>query len=317
MQAVQVTEFGGPEVLRLREVPDPVVPRGALLVDVEAAGVNLADTHALDNSYVTEMRLPFIPGTEVAGRAADGRRVVALVPSGGYAERAVAWPALTFAVPDDVDCGVALGLLVQGVTAWHVLHSVARLREGEVVAVHGAAGGVGGLAVQLARDAGARRVIATASTAAKRDAALALGADVAIDSQDPAMANALVAANDGEGIDVVLEVTAGKRLAQSLAALAPFGRAVLIGNAARERMTPVAPDRLIRGTRGLHGFWLNDAIVVPGLVEGAVRELMRRVRAGTLRVPVGARFDLADAAGAHRRLLAREAVGKLVLDVAR
>ena len=190
MRAIQITEFGGPEVLTLTELPDPAPGPGQLLIEVRHAGVNYADTHQSENSYLAPSRLPMVPGVEVVGRTADGRRVVALV-TGGYAEKAIAVPAMAFDVPDEVDDATALALLVQGTTAWVLLHRTVHLAPGESVVVHAAAGGVGSLAVQLAKIAGAGRVIATASTEEKRQLALDLGADVAVDAAEPDLTEAL------------------------------------------------------------------------------------------------------------------------------
>src|SRR4051794_2503642 len=146
MRAIQITEFGGPEVLVERDVPEPVAGEGAAVIDVSAAGVNYADTHQAENSYLAPQELPLVPGTEVAGTL-DGRRVVALVAGGGYAERAVAPLPLVWDVPDGVSDAQAVALCVGGLTAWHLLRTSAQLRAGESVVVHAAAGGVGTLAV--------------------------------------------------------------------------------------------------------------------------------------------------------------------------
>src|SRR4051794_31738672 len=144
MRAVQVTRLGGPEVLEPAELPDPVPGPGQVLLDVTAAGVNYADTHRTDGSYRATPPLPFVPGTEVVGAGPDGRRRLALIfDGGGYASRAVADPARAVEVPDEVDDATALALLVQGLTAWHVLRTTARVRDGETVVVGAAAGGVG------------------------------------------------------------------------------------------------------------------------------------------------------------------------------
>ena len=181
MRAIQVKQFGGPEVLELVDLPAPT-PQGSLqLLAVTAAGVNYADTHQAADDYLAPQTLPFVPGAEVVGVDADGRRVVALVPSGGYAEQALAHPGTTFALPDEVDDTTALAFVLQGTTAWHLLRTSARMAPGETVVVHAGAGGVGCLAVQLARELGARRIIATASSPEKRDLARDLGADVALD----------------------------------------------------------------------------------------------------------------------------------------
>jgi NADPH2:quinone reductase len=243
VRAIRITEFGGPEVLSLADVPDPTAA-GQLLVEVDRAGVNYADTHQAENSYLSRTVLPLIPGAEVVGRTPDGRRVVAMLPSGGYAERAVVDPEMAFEVPDGINDVTALAMVVQGATSWVLMRRSVHLQPGESVVVHAAAGGVGSLAVQLAKAWGAGRVIATASSAEKRQLAVELGADVAIDAAAEDMTAALREANGGRRVDVVLDMTGGRVTDQSLAALAPFGRLAFYGMANRQPPTPVALARL-------------------------------------------------------------------------
>src|SRR5690349_21938068 len=232
MRAIQAQEFGGPEVLRLVDIPVPEPGPGEVLVRVSRAGINYADTHQRRNEYLAKAELPLVPGTEVAGVREDtGERVVALTGTGGYAEYATAAEALTVPLPDEVDDGVALAMIVQGLTAWHLYRTSARVQEGESVVVHAAAGGVGSLAVQLGRSMGAGRVIATASSEEKRALALELGADAAVDSAPEGLADRLIEANGGQRVDVVLEMAGGEGFEQSLTALAPFGRVIAYGNA--------------------------------------------------------------------------------------
>ncbi len=141
MRAIQFDRFGGPEVLTLRDLPEPSPRHGELLITVEAAGVNFADTHQVDGSYLSPDRLPYVPGSEVVGRTQDGRRVLART-TGGYAELALAGAESVIDIPDDLPAGQALALLMQGLTAWHLLRTAARLLPGESVVVHAAAGGV-------------------------------------------------------------------------------------------------------------------------------------------------------------------------------
>jgi len=317
MRAIVVTEFGGPDVLVPTDVPDPVPGPGQLLIDVAHAGVNYADTHQAENSYLSRTQLPLVPGGEVVGVTPDGRRVVALVDSGGYAERAVADADRAFAVPDDVDDVTALALVVQGATAWLLLHHTGRLQAGESVVVHAAAGGVGTLAVQLAKALGAGRVIATASTAEKRELALSLGADVAVGVEVDDVTAALRGANGGRRVDVVLDMTGGVVTDGSLAALAPFGRLVFYGMASRRPATPVAPASLLAHSTSISGMWLPHAFTVPGLMPHVMAELFRAVADGSLRVVPGGEYALSDARQAHEDLRARRTIGKIVLDPSR
>ncbi|HEX6391426.1 MAG TPA: zinc-binding dehydrogenase, partial [Solirubrobacteraceae bacterium] len=187
MRAVQQREFGGPEVLELVEVPEPVAGPGEVLIDVRTAGINFADTHQRENAYVQKAALPLIPGAEVAGTRRDtGERVIALTRTGGYAEVVAAPQDRVFAIPDGVDDATALALLLQGLTAWHLYRTMGRVQPGESVLVISGAGGVGSLATQLGHPMGAGRVVATASTDEKRALCLELGADEAVAITRPA-----------------------------------------------------------------------------------------------------------------------------------
>ncbi|MGI8334629.1 quinone oxidoreductase family protein [Actinomadura scrupuli] len=318
MRAIEITEFGGPEVLKLAELPDPVPGPGQLLVEVDRAGINYADTHQAENSYLSASTLPMVPGGEVVGRTADGRRVVALTGGGGYAERALVVEAMAWDVPDAVDATTALGLVVQGATAWLLLRKSAPLAAGESVVVHAAAGGVGSLAVQLAKAWGAGRVIATASSQDKRDLALELGADIALDPGTPELKEALIEANGGKRVDIVLEMTGGSVTDQSLKALAPFGRLAFYGMASRTPPSPVQPGNLMAHSTTVAGMWLPHVFRLPGDVMGtALGELFGMVADGTLRVVPGGEYGLSEVRRAHEDLRARRTSGKLVLDPSR
>lgn len=313
MQAIQVNEFGGPEVLVPVELPDPEPKDGLVPIAVSAAGVNYADTHQAENSYLAPAQLPMIPGAEVVGTTPDGKRVVALVV-GGYAQRTLASPALSFPVPEEVSDGEALAIVLQGATAWHLLRTSAHLAEGESVVVHAGAGGVGTLAIQLAKRWGAGRVIATASSPEKRDLAIELGADVAIDARADDLKAAIEEANGGKKVDVVLEMVGGSTFDASLAALAPFGRLVTYGMASREAPEPVQPGALVRRSRAVIGFWLAHCFPRPEMLRGPIGELLDMVAAGELRAIVGGTYPLSEARRAHEDIRARKTVGKLVLD---
>jgi NADPH:quinone reductase len=314
VRAIQIQEFGGPEVLRVVELPIPQPAEDEVLIRVSRAGLNFADTHQRTNSYLAAAELPLVPGAEVAGFREDtGERVVALCGSGGYAEYATAPAALTLPIPEGVDDATALAVLLQGLTAWHLYKTSAKLAPGESVVVHAAAGGVGSLAVQLARPLGAGRVIATASSERKRELALELGADVAIDASPDGMKERLLEANGGGKVDVVLEMAGGAVFEQSLAALAPFGRLVAYGIAS-QRANQVSTGSLMRRSQAVVGFWLMHCLGRPGMVEEAVRDLFARVRRGELRAVVGGTYPLAEAGRVHVDLQARRTTGKLLLD---
>lgn len=314
MRAIQISEFGGPEVLELVDLPIPAPASGEVLIKVARAGVNFADTHRLQDEYVAKTELPLVPGAEVAGVREDtGERVVALTTIGGYAEYAVAPEALTFSIPDDVGDSTALAVLLQGLTAWHLYRTSARVAAGDSVVVHSAAGGVGSLAVQLGRAMGAGRVIATASTEEKRSLALSLGADVAIDGSPDRLTARLIEANRGKPVDVVFDQAGGEVFEASRKALAPFGRLVVYGIASREQNT-LRTGGLMRRSQSVVGFWLWQCLDRPEMVDGPLADLYARVARGELRAVLGGEYPLSEAARAQTDLVERRTTGKLVLD---
>ncbi len=314
MRAIQMTEFGGPEVLRLAEVPIPEPQAGEAVIKVTRAGLNFADTHTRTNSYVQEATLPLVPGGEVAGTLEEsGQRVVALVGSGGYAEYATAPRERIFPIPDGIEDGTALALIIQGTTAWHLLRTAARLGEGESIVIHSAAGGVGTLATQLARSFGAGRVIATASSPEKRELAMELGADIALAGDADGLTERLVEANGGREIDVVLDSAGGAVFDASYRALAPFGRIVVNGIATSEANT-VRTGSLLRHSRAVVGFYLFHLLERPGAFADALSGLFEAVSRGDLRAIVGQTYPLEEAPQAQIDLRARRTTGKLLLD---
>jgi NADPH:quinone reductase len=313
MRAIQITEFGGPEVLVVRDIPEPEVPEGFLLADVSAAGLNYADTHQAENSYLAKAELPLVPGGEVVGTLEDGRRVVALVSGGAYAEKALVHPQVMWEVPDGVDDGTALALVLQGTTAWHLLKTSAALREGESVVVHAAAGGVGTIALQLAKRFGAGRVIGVASSEEKRELAERLGADATVDSKAEDLTAALREANEGKRVDVVLEMVGGRTFEESFEALAPFGRLVHFGQAGRQGAPSINPGKLMATSRGVIGFWLMHLLRAPERLTEAMDDMFEAVRAGELEAIVGGTYALEDARQAHEDIRARGTTGKLVI----
>ena len=322
MRAVQLTEFGGPEVLEVREVEVPEPGEGEVLIRVSRAGINFADTHQRENAYLAKFELPFVPGGEVAGvvergdgELGDGTRVVGMIRHGGYAEYAVAPAVTTFPIPDGVDDGVALALLVQGLTAWHLYRTSAKLEPGESVVVISGAGGVGSLAVQLAKPFGAGRVIATASSEEKRAMTLELGADAAVDSAEDDLAAALMEANGGEPVDVVLEMAGGRIFDECLKALAPFGRLVAYGISSREP-NRVSSGSLMRRSQAVVGFWLMHLLARPDLLREPLADLFDRAARGDLRAVVGGTYPMSEVRRAHEDLAARTTTGKLLLDPA-
>ncbi len=315
MKAIQITEFGGPEVMHLIDAPEPIAGENEELISVTAIGINYADTHQTENSYLSAQTLPLIPGIEVVGTTDSGRRVLASVSGGGYAQKAVANNALLIDIPEGVSDQQALCMLVQGSTAWHILKTVGHLKAGESVVIHAAAGGVGTIAIQLAKMWGAK-VIAVTSSSRKGALATSLGADVVIDAKSDELAGEMRKANGGKRIDLILEMVGGKTFDSSLEVLANFGRLITYGMASRSAPTPIHSGSLMSGSKTVSGFWLANCFGNKELLNDVIVELFALVQAGKLKPVIGATFGLSQASAAHRAMLARETIGKIVLNPA-
>ena len=312
MKAIQIEEFGGPEVLRLLDLPDPEPADGQVVVDIARSGINWADTHAIRNDYLAEQQLPLIPGAEIAGTTADGRRVAALMNNGGYAQKAAVPEQFLVPIPDGVNDDQAAGLLLQGLTAHALLHYCAHVREGETVVVEAAAGGTGSLAVQLAKRAGAK-VIGLASSEEKRALAERLGADATADSRAEDLKEAILGANGGEKVDVVLHMS-GTGFDAELHSLGMLGRMVLFGNAARHP-NELPTNYLLQTSKSVIGFWLIALIARrQDLIASMIGELFGAVASGDLEVTIGGTYPLSDVAQAHKDMQERRTTGKLLLD---
>ncbi|CAN5467742.1 zinc-binding dehydrogenase [soil metagenome] len=312
MQAIQIEEFGGPEQMKLVELPDPEPGDGEVVVDVSRAGVNFADTHAIRNDYLAEQTLPLIPGAEVSGTTPDGSRVAAILGGGAYAQKVAVPEQLLVPVPDQVSDDQAAGLLLQGLTAHALLHQCAHVEGGETVVVEAAAGGTGSLAVQLAKRAGAK-VIGLASSAEKRQLVERLGADATADSRAEDLKQAIIDANGGERADVVLHMS-GTGFEAELGSLGPLGRIVVFGNAGRHP-NEVETNYLLRSSKSVLGFLLIPFVVRKRELLGSmIAELLGAVASGELEVVVGGVYPLSDAARAHDDIGARRSTGKLLLD---
>ena len=315
MKAIQITEFGGPEVMKYVELPDPEAKGSQVVLDVSAIGINYADTHQTEDSYLSKQTLPLIPGMEVVGRMPDGQRVVALATAGGYCQKTLVNPRMVIPVPDQVSDGAALCMMVQGLTAYHIIKTLGHFKAGESVVVHAGAGGVGSLAIQLAKMWGGF-VIAVTSSDEKKKLCMDLGADVVVDAGVEDLTAALKEANGGKGVDLVLEMVGGKTFDQSLAALANFGRIVFYGMASRTAPMPVHPGALMGKSQTISGFWLVNCLAKKEMVGDVFAELFGLIVSGKLRPVVGATYPLSKAIEAHREMLARKTVGKIVLNPA-
>jgi len=314
MKAIQITAFGGPDSMHLVDLAEPVPGPGQEVIEVTSIGINYADTHQTENSYLSPQRLPLVPGIEVVG-IANGRRVLAPVDSGGYAQKAIAHSAAMIEIPDGVSDEQALCMLVQGSTAWHILKTVGHLQKGESVVIHAAAGGVGTIAIQLAKLWGAK-VIAVASSESKRALAKSLGADLVLDADQDKLKDAILEANGGKPVNLVLEMVGGKTFDVSLEVLAPFGRLITFGMASRTAPTPIHPGILMGGSKTITGFWLAHCFGKKELLNDVITELFSLVIDGKLKPVIGATFGLSQATAAHQAMLARETTGKITLNPA-
>ena len=323
MKAVRFHRTGDADVLVVEDVPTPSPQPGEVLVRVEAAGVNFADTMRRRGApYPERSPLPFMPGADVAGSIdalgegvggfTVGEPVFAATHCGGYAQY-VCVPARSLVPrPPELSATDATSLLVQGLTAALVLRHAGRLGGGERVVVEAAAGSVGSFAVQLARLFGASQVIGLASSAGKRAAVLSLGADHAIDYMERSWPRFVRQATDGRGADLLLEMTGGATLLQALQALSPFGRMVVYGLAGGQAM-PIDLQRLVVPNVSVTGFYIGPYLTQHRLIAETLDELIGYVLAGRLKPLIGAVLPLEDAAEAHRLLESRQTIGKVVL----
>lgn len=323
MKAVQLQEYGGPEVLKMVEIERPIPTGREVLIEIKAIGVNYADTARREGQYVVKTPLPFIPGAEIAGVVAavgekvttvkPGTRVVTLIESGGYSEFALADERSLIPLPEQLDFRHAAALPLQGLSAYHVLKTMGRLEKGETVLVHAAAGGVGTLAVQLAKLFGAGKIIATASSAEKLGLARQLGADVLVNYTESNWVEQVLEATGGKGVDVALEMVGGDVFNKTLKCLATFGRLVVFGAASGEQ-SKMYPSSLMARNQSVIGFFLPQIMRKPELLQPSLVELLNYLGEGKLKLTIGGVFPLEDAADVHRLLQSRKTTGKLLLE---
>ncbi len=322
MKIIKFDEFGGPEVLQFVEVERPDFSDREVLIEVKAIGINYADTARREGKYVVRTELPYIPGSEVAGvivKKGDdvtnfniGDSVVALIGSAGYAEYAAVNENVLTKIPEGVDFDQAVALPLQGLSAYHILKTMGRIEPGETVLVHAAAGGVGAIAVQLARIFGAGKIIATASTEEKLFHAQKMGATHLVNYTEQGWVEKIKTLTDGKGVDLALEMVGGDVFNQTLTCLAPFGRLVVFGAASGEQSS-FHPGQLMRKNQSVIGFFLPQIMRYPELFQKSFGELLEYMKNGELVLTIGGTYPLADAAKAHRSLQGRKTIGKLVL----
>jgi NADPH2:quinone reductase len=318
MKAIRVRGFGGPEVMKLEEVSDPKPDAGQVVVLVHAIGVNPVDTYIRSGTYARKPALPYTPGTDAAGvvesvgqgvaRVAVGERVyMAWTLSGAYAERALCTESQVHALAQQVSYAQGAAVHVPYATAYRALFQLARATPGESVLIHGASGGVGIAAVQLARAAGLK-VIGTGGTDRGRKLVAAQGAHHVLDHRAPDYLERALALTGGRGVDVVLEMLANVNLGKDLTILAMGGRAVVIGSRGLVEINPreaMSRDATILGMSLFNASARDAASIHAALVAG--------LENGTLRPVVGQEMRLADAPRAHQAVMEPGAYGKIVL----
>ena len=324
MKAVQFTEYGGPEVLKVVEVEKPKPGPQDVMIEIRLVGVNYADTARREGKYVVPTKLPFIPGAEIAGVVVEvgkevtnvkiGERVVTLIESGGYAEYAVADARSVIPLREEQDLKEAVSLPLQGLSAYHILKTMGSLKKGETVLVHAAAGGVGTIAVQLAKLMGAGKVIATASTEEKLELARSLGADVCINYTKEGWYKEVLKETSGRGVNVALEMAGGDVFNDTLKCLATFGRLVIYGVASGEQAV-MYPSSLMARNQSVIGFFLPQIMRKPDLLLPSIRELFLLLEKGQLKVMGGEIYPLDEAAKVHELLQSRKTTGKVLLEV--
>jgi NADPH2:quinone reductase len=318
MKAIRVHQFGGPDRLQWETVPDPEPGPGQVVVRVAAAGVNPVDTYIRSGGRLPDSVLPYTPGSDGAGTVAAvgsgvtgiavGDRVyLAGAVSGTYAEMALAEASQVHPLPDGVTFEQGAAVHVPYATAYRALHQRAHAQPGETLLVHGASGGVGIAAVQLAAAHG-MRVIGTGGTEEGRKLVAEQGAQEVLDHHAPDHLEQLMQLTGGRGVDVVLEMLAHVNLGKDLAVLAQGGRVVVIGSRSTVEINP--RDAMVRDAAIL-GMILNNA--TPPELAGIHAALVAGLRNGTLRPVVGRSFPMAEAARAHEAVMAPGAHGKIVL----
>jgi NADPH:quinone reductase len=318
MKAIQVAEFGGPEVLQIKEVPTPQPQAGQVLVKVHAAGVNPYDTYMRSGTYAIKPPLPYTPGSDAAGtvesvgsgvtKVKPGDRVyTAKTVTGAYAEYTITLEDQAQKLPDNITFEQGAGVWVPYGTAYHAIYQEAKARASETVLVHGASGGVGTAALQILHSMGCT-AFGTASSDQGLDLIKREGADQAFNHGKPGYTDDIMKATGGRGVDVVLEMLANVNLAADLKMLAQYGRVIVIGN--RGEIT-INPRDLMARRSSVRGFTLWAT------TESEVAEIHAALYAGmengTLRPVVGKKIPLAEAPRAHKEVLAPGAAGKIVL----
>jgi NADPH2:quinone reductase len=320
MKAVQFDRLGGAEVLEWRDVPKPELLPGTILIKNQVITVNFGDTLFLRGEYLVKPVFPDTPGMEAAGvveavapdvkSVTPGTRVM-YIGMGAFAEYTRIRQSRAMPLPGFMDLEQAAAFPIAVLTAWHLLHSCHRTAPGETVIVHSAAGGVGIAAVQIAKAAGAR-VIGTVSTDDKIDFVRKFGADEVINYETHDFGVEAMRLTEGRGVDLILDAVGKPTVTKGLGCLAPFGHLVVYGRAGGIP-DPISPMSLFGKALKVSGFAVPMVYGMHEIHRRGLDEVFRLAREDKLKVPIGRKFALADAAEAVRYLLSRQSVGKLLL----
>ncbi|MGO4334801.1 zinc-binding alcohol dehydrogenase family protein [Labrys sp. KB_33_2] len=323
MKAIRLSRFGAPDVLKPIDLPVPVPAEGEALIRMQAAGVNYFEVLIRQDRYAVTTELPMVPGVEVAGivealgpgvtMPAIGTRVAvplfAMGRAGGYADYVIAEAASLVPLPDGLSFEVAAALMVQGLTALHLLRRAPP--QAKSILINAAAGGVGSLLIQLAHSAGARQIIAAAGSAEKLDLARSLGADLGVDYRSAGWTGQVLAATGGLGVDIAYDLVGGPGTGACLEGLAPAGELVCAAMGRFELGKPEV-EALLGRNQSVKGFALLP-LLTSDTLHADLGDLFAQAMAGSLKVTIGGRFPLERAAEAHESLQSRRSVGKLVL----
>ena len=324
MKAARFHRTGGPEVLVHEDVPEPTPGPGQIKLKIQAAGVNYVDIMRRRGDPMHEPSpTPFCIGYEMAGEVAEvgegvtspavGDVVFVNTGSGAYAQYAVVPAELAVPVPEGLTPVQMVALWLQGLTAMLSLRHAGKVNDGDNVLVEAAGGGVGTLAVQLAKVLGAKTVVAAASSDAKLEVARELGADVCVNYSEDGWAEKVWALTDGQGVDVVVESVGGELLEQALTTMAPFGRMVVLGSASNQA-AGLHSGELFNHNRALVGFGIHQYYPDQPLIERTIAELADLVRTGRIVLRLDHVLPLSQAAEAHRLVEFRQSTGKVVLE---
>ncbi|PEA55435.1 quinone oxidoreductase [Bacillus pseudomycoides] len=324
MKAIVVTAFGGPEMMKYKDVAMPSINANQVLIRVVATSVNFADVKSRYGKKGSG-NLPFIPGIDAAGTVEQigsnvtnikvGQRVIAFPVNGSYAEYVVANEELTFVLPDEIDFETAAACPIVSFTSYTLLTNIARLQQGETVLIHAAAGGIGTTAIQLAKILGAGKVIGTVGNEEKKKIALESGADHVICYKEENFVHKVNEITNGEGADVILDSISGTISEQSLQCLAFYGRLVHFGNASGHIGTFQTKD-LHESCRSILGFSFGTTRKKrPYLLQHTAEQIFPLLSNGSLQINIGKRFSLQDAGKAHEWVESRQSTGKVLLNI--